>query len=69
MLQVLAAESQSTDRLPSNASEAPPPVIISETDMDSQPSVSVAERSEVTSPPPFREGSEMPHVSQSQEVI
>lgn len=69
LLQVLAAESQSTDGLPSNEGEAPPTITVSETDMDSQPSVSLAERSESTSPPPSREGSEMPQVSQSQEVI
>lgn len=60
--QVLAAESQSTEDWSINEGEAPPSIIISETDMDTQPTVSM-------SPPPSREGSEMPQVSQSQEVI
>ncbi len=65
-LQVLAAESQSME--PSEERESTPSITVPETDMDTQSSLGRSEVIEPVSPPPSREPSEMPQVSQSQEV-
>ncbi len=56
---------------PSEERESTPSITVPETDMDTQSSLGRTEGSEViepVSPPPSRESSEMPQVSQSQEV-
>ncbi|XP_064382187.1 nucleoprotein TPR-like isoform X2 [Halichondria panicea] len=63
--QVLAAESQSME--PSEERESTPSITVPETDMDTQSSLGRSEVIEPVSPPPSREPSEMPQVSQSQE--
>ena len=63
------------DRSQSEERAEPASAVIPESDMDTQPSVdgevmtpAESEHFEPVSPPPSQEGSEMPQVSQSQEV-
>ena len=72
---MLAAESQSMDQSQSEERVELATAVIPESDMDTQPSVdrevmtpAESVHTEPVSPPPSREGSEMPQVSQSQEV-